>query len=333
MKGKVLFQCSAVLLSAGLAFGTAGANKIGPAFAEEVQTDLAGTGQLPESEAAPEQVVSFEGEIAVENEEVNLTNPINDEITESQTTVPQEALTEAATTVSEAPSTEMETTATVEPSTQTQTTASAESSTEMKTEASSEETTETASTDVSLDETETSSEALQKQELTDMALNLDQDLEMVPVEFVSYIDAQDVYSVVLTYSDGTTKKLDQSDERFTLTVNYQDDDTQEDMLCRTYHAVLTDNTTGKKFEDTQSITFGKRDPVEIKTTEMTSVIVKGTKWIMVQSVPTISGRYAMNSDKPIEAMYYAAEDEEVICAEDAFELQEDVTYRFLIKLK
>ena len=77
----------------------------------------------------------------------------------------------------------------------------------------------------------------------------------------------------------------------------------------------------------------KRDPVEIKTTEMTSVIVKGTKWIMVQSVPTISGRYAMNSDKPIEAMYYAAEDEAVICAEDAFELQENVTYRFLIKLK
>lgn len=333
MKRKVLFQCSAVLLSAGLALGTAGTNKIGPAFAEEVQTEPSETVQLPESEAAPEQEVPFEGEIAVENEEVNLTNPINDEITESQTTVPQEISTEAATTVSEAPSTEVETSIPTESSTETQTTASAESSTEMKTEVSSEETTETASTDASLDETETSSEELQKQELTDMVLNLDQDLEMVPVEFVSYIDVQDVYSAVLTYFDGTTEKLEKSDERFTLTVSYQDDDAQEDMLCRTYHAVLTDNATGKTFEDTQSITFGKKDPIEIKTTEMTSVIVKGTKWIMVQSVPTISGRYAMNSDKPIEAMYYAAEDGEVIWAEDAFELQEDVTYRFLIKLK
>ena len=301
MKRKVFFQCSAVLLSAGLAFGTAGANKIGPAFAEEVQTEPSETVQLPESEAAPE------------------------------TSTVQES--EAVTTAPTEPSTETQTTAPTESSTEGETTTSAEASTEMKTEVSSEETTESSTADASLDETETPSEELQKKELTDMALNLDQDLEMVPTEFVEYIDAQDVYLAVLTYSDGTTEKLDQSNERFTLTVSYQDDDAQEDMLCRTYHAILTDKVTGKKFEDTQSITFGKKDPVEIKTTEMTSVIVKGTKWIMVQSVPTISGRYAMNSDKPIEAMYYAAEDGEVICAEDAFELQEDVTYNFLIKLK
>ena len=87
------------------------------------------------------------------------------------------------------------------------------------------------------------------------------------------------------------------------------------------------------FEDTQYIDFGKREPVEIKTEEMTTVILEGRKkWIMVQSVPSVTGRYAMNSDKNIEEIYYAAEGGEVVCAEDILKLQRGISYQFLIKL-
>ena len=66
---------------------------------------------------------------------------------------------------------------------------------------------------------------------------------------------------------------------------------------------------------------------------MTTVIVKGSKWVMVQSTPSITGRYSMNSDKIIESMYYSCNDDDVICADDTFRLQQGVTYKFLIKLK
>ena len=55
---------------------------------------------------------------------------------------------------------------------------------------------------------------------------------------------------------------------------------------------------------------------------------------MVQSVPEVTGRYALNSDKTVACMYYMAKDGdgEVIRAEDAFRLQAGVTYWFLIQL-
>ena len=80
--------------------------------------------------------------------------------------------------------------------------------------------------------------------------------------------------------------------------------------------------------------MGKEEPVEIKTEEMTSVILEGKKkWIVVQSTPAVSGRYAMNSNKLIKNIYYISEEGEVVCAEDVFQLQEGVTYQFLIELK
>ena len=54
---------------------------------------------------------------------------------------------------------------------------------------------------------------------------------------------------------------------------------------------------------------------------------------MVQSSPEITGRYAMNRNKMIENIYYASDDGEIISAEDAFRLQQGMTYKFLIKLK
>ena len=127
--------------------------------------------------------------------------------------------------------------------------------------------------------------------------------------------------------------MDQEDERYELSVEYEDTRDADEMVRRTYHAVLKEDSTGKVFEDTQYIDFGKREPVEIKTEEMTTVILEGRKkWIMVRSVPSVTGRYAMNSDKSIEEIYYAADGGEVVCAEDILKLQQGISYQFLIKL-
>lgn len=180
--------------------------------------------------------------------------------------------------------------------------------------------------------TETESEP-EKLLLASVRLELDSDLETVPAAFSEYLKDVPVYSVTLVYSDGSEKLLDQKDERYELSVEYEDTSDADEMVRRTYHAVLKEYSTGNVFEDTQYIDFGKREPVEIKTEEMTTVILEGRKkWIMVQSVPSVTGRYAMNSDKSIEEIYYVADDGEVVRAEDILKLQQGISYQFLIKL-
>lgn len=180
--------------------------------------------------------------------------------------------------------------------------------------------------------TETESEP-EKLLLASVRLKLDSDLETVPAAFSEYLKDVPVYSVTLVYSDGSEKLLDQKDERYELSVEYEDTSDADEMVRRTYHAVLKEYSTGNVFEDTQYIDFGKREPVEIKTEEMTTVILEGRKkWIMVQSVPSVTGRYAMNSDKSIEEIYYVADDGEVVRAEDILKLQQGISYQFLIKL-
>ena len=180
--------------------------------------------------------------------------------------------------------------------------------------------------------TETESEP-EKLLLASVRLELDSDLETVPAAFSEYLKDVPVYSVTLVYSDGSEKLLEQEDERYELSVEYEDTSDADEMVRRTYHAVLKEYSTGNVFEDTQYIDFGTRDPVEIKTEEMTTVILEGRKkWIMVQSVPSVTGRYAMNSDKSIEEIYYVADDGEVVCAEDILKLQQGISYQFLIKL-
>ena len=181
-------------------------------------------------------------------------------------------------------------------------------------------------------ETETESEP-EKLLLASVRLELGSDLETVPAAFSEYLKDVPVYSVTLVYSDGSEKLLDQKDERYELSVEYEDTSDADEMVRRTYHAVLKEYSTGNVFEDTQYIDFGTRDPVEIKTEEMTTVILEGRKkWIMVQSVPSVTGRYAMNSDKSIEEIYYVADDGEVVRAEDILKLQQGISYQFLIKL-
>ena len=279
----------------------------------EIESETEGiTETESESESATE--VTTEAETETESEPV----------TEAET----EAITEAETEMESEPVTEVES----ETEVTTETESESESATEATTEIESEIETETEVTTETETETETESEQ-EELLLASVRLELDPELETVPVVFSEYLKDVPVYSVTLVYSDGSEKLLDQEDERYELSVEYEDTSDTDEMVRRTYHAVLKEYSTGNVFEDTQYIDFGKREPVEIKTEEMTTVILEGKKkWIMVQSVPSVTGRYAMNSDKSIEEIYYAADGGEVVCAEDILKLQQGISYQFLIKL-
>lgn len=171
--------------------------------------------------------------------------------------------------------------------------------------------------------------------LDSVRVDPDPELETVPAAFAGYLDGPELYSITLCYSDGSELPLGKEDERYTVSVDYTDEKDEAGAVTRTYHAAVTEHASGRTFEAAGSITFGVREPVEIRTEEMTTVALEGKrKWAMVQSVPAVTGRYALNSDQAVECMYYMAEDGdgEVVRAEDAFRLQAGVTYRFLIKL-
>ena len=171
--------------------------------------------------------------------------------------------------------------------------------------------------------------------LDSVRVDPDPELETVPAAFAGYLDGPELYSITLCYSDGSELPLDKADERYTVSVDYTDEKDEAGAVIRTYHAAVTERASGRIFEAAGSVTFGVREPVEIRTEEMTAVALEGKrKWAMVQSVPAVTGRYALNSDQAVECMYYMAEDGdgEVVRAEDAFRLQAGVTYRFLIKL-
>lgn len=256
------------------------------------------------------------------------------EVEETSISSIEESVT-AAETTTDIPSEES---SSIEESTETteENTSSNEETVETSTEKTSEEITESESEDETESESESETESSSEEgtlELVSVKLELDQNLDTVPIAFLDYLDNSDVYSLMLTYSNGSERLLNKEDERYTVSMKYEDINDTEGILYRTYHITVKENSTGKIFEDSQSVEFGRKDPVDIKTEEMTTVIVKGNKWVMVQSTPSVTGRYSMNSDKIIESMYYAAGDDNVVCAGETFRLQQGVTYQFLIKLK
>lgn len=183
-------------------------------------------------------------------------------------------------------------------------------------------------------EEETENKAATEVALTSVILKPDSELETVPVAFLEYLSDLDVCSVTLVYADGSEKMLDKEDGRYECSAEHADEEDAEGTVRRTYHVVVKELATGAVFEDTESIEIGRKDPVEIKTEDMTTVMLEGRKkWMMVQSVPDVSGRYAMNCDKGIEKIYYVSDDGDLTCAEDSFQLQAGEKYTFLIKLQ
>ena len=155
-----------------------------------------------------------------------------------------------------------------------------------------------------------------KAALSSVKLNLDQDLEKVPAVFSDYVDKLSAYS------------------NYSLTVSYEDSKDEEQNIHKICHAVVKEVSTGKEFEDTQEIILGRAAPDEISTEAMTTLILQGKKkWLIVQSTPSVSGSYALNSDRTINNIWYKSENGEIICTEDILKLQKDTTYQFLITLK
>lgn len=183
-------------------------------------------------------------------------------------------------------------------------------------------------------EEETENKAATEVALTSVILKPDSELETVPVAFLEYLSDLDVCSVTLVYADGSEKMLDKEDGRYECSAEHADEEDAEGTVRRTYHVVVKELATGAVFENTESVEIGRKDPVEIKTEDMTTVMLEGRKkWMMVQSVPDVSGRYAMNCDKGIEKIYYVSDDGDLTCAEDSFQLQAGEKYTFLIKLQ
>ena len=183
-------------------------------------------------------------------------------------------------------------------------------------------------------EEETENKAATEVALTSVILKPDSELETVPIAFLEYLSDLDVCSVTLVYADGSEKMLDKEDGRYECSAEHADEEDAEGTVRRTYHVVVKELATGAVFEDTESVEIGRKDPVEIKTEDMTTVMLEGRKkWMMVQSVPDVSGRYAMNCDKGIEKIYYVSDDGDLTCAEDSFQLQAGEKYTFLIKLQ
>ena len=260
----------------------------------------------------------------------NLTYTLKNEAVQPDET---EDMTEPESEVTSEPETESETASETETEKESETASEPETESETASEPETEKESETASEPET--ESETASEPeTQEATLVSVRLNLDQDLKNVPTVFSEYLDNLDTYTVTLVYSDGSESILDKADKRYTLSVHYEDVKEEEGTIQRIYYAAVEEHSTGKQFEDTQYTELGKEEPVEIKTEEMTSVILEGKKkWIVVQSTPAVTGRYAMNSDKLIKNIYYISEEGEAVHAEDAFQLQEGVTYQFLIELK
>ena len=303
--------------------------KVVAAQRQETETGVSWE-EVPGAVVEPEPETETEGILEAETE----TEPVTEIESETEGITETESESESATEVTTEAETETESEPVTEVESETEVTTETESESEIETEAITETESETETEVTTETETETETESEQEELLlASVRLELDPELETVPAVFSEYLKDVPVYSVTLVYSDGSEKLLDQEDERYELSVEYEDTSDTDEMVRRTYHAVLKEYSTGNVFEDTQYIDFGKREPVEIKTEEMTTVILEGKKkWIMVQSVPSVTGRYAMNSDKSIEEIYYAADGGEVVCAEDILKLQQGISYQFLIKL-
>ena len=338
MKRKTIIQLTAALAVVGLVMIGVDRNTSKVAFAAfegvEGSSEFIGTAEYAEEQAAAPVVLETENVISLEEMEAPL---------EEKTTVPgTENIPEESTEQTEtAQTTKTVMPETVETSAETipETFSEAESSSASveETETSS---TETSSTESALESSEQTTESQseteeERQMLTRVKLNIDQDLETVPVAFLPYLDELNVdgYSLTLVYSDNTEKLLDKADTRYTWSIEHEDETKEEGIITRTYRVRVTELSTGNTYEATQSVDFGREEPVSIKTEEMTTVIVEGNKWVMVQSTPSITGIYSMNSSKLIDCMYYASDNEAVVCAGDTFKLEEGVTYQFLIKLK
>lgn len=328
MKNRLVFRIGTFFLSASFMMGVIHTAADQNVLAEEASGEELIT-IVPEETEAPQTAETS-------SEEAGSTVPEETEVTETPETAEQQTTEKASETAETETDQEIVIVPDVRETEGTEPTEVPETETQ-ETEGSGE------GSDIIVIDPETESETASEPEsesvtetertLTSVSLKVDQDLESVPVTFLEQLNELEVYSVILVYSDGSTSLPDKAEETYDVSVDYEDVSNADGSVHRTYHAVVKELENGKEFEDSSSIDIGIKAPAEIKTEEMTTVILEGKKkWVVVRSTPEITGRYAMNSDRLIKKMYYASEGGEAVCAEKAFELQEGITYQLLISL-
>ena len=254
MKRKTIIQLTAALVAVGLVMIGVDKNTSKVAFAAfegvEGSSEFIDTAEYAEEQAAAPVVLETENVISSEEMEA----PLEEKVTVSGTeNIPEES-TEQTETVQTTETVMSETVVpeTVETSAETM----PETFSEAESSSASEEETEPSSTESALESAEQTTESQseteeERQMLTMVKLNIDQDLETVPVAFLPYLDELnvDVYSLTLVYSDGSERLLSKEDTSYEVSLDYQDVNDAEGTLCRTYHVVVKEVSTGALYEE------------------------------------------------------------------------------------
>lgn len=171
----------------------------------------------------------------------------------------------------------------------------------------------------------------------------DEGLEMVPVPMLPYLEDVNAVKVCFHYSDGTKQIVTGETDSYgnSCHLTYEDIVGEDGSVSRTYQlqAVPALASDGTVMEQSETIVFGKAEEegiTDLPTEEKTKVRFHEKKnWLLVQSVPQVTGNYSLQSfGRGFKELYYLADGEkEAAKAEDVFELQQGVMYTFLLILE
>ena len=167
-------------------------------------------------------------------------------------------------------------------------------------------------------------------------------LELLPAAMLPYLDLEETAKVLLQYSDGSQQLLTGESDTYgnTVLLTYEDASQEDGSVIRTYCLKVAPALAQDEGleEQTQTVVFQKQvgeNIDDIKAQEKTKVGFSREKnWLLVQSVPQVTGKYSLESfGRELEDLYYLADgQEEAVKVDGAFELTEGVTYTFLLKL-
>ena len=167
-------------------------------------------------------------------------------------------------------------------------------------------------------------------------------LEFLPAAMLPYLDLEETAKVLLQYSDGSQQLLTGESDTYgnTVLLTYEDASQEDGSVSRTYCLKVAPALAQDEGleEQTQTVVFQKQvgeNIDDIKAQEKTKVGFSREKnWLLVQSVPQVTGKYSLESfGRELEDLYYLADgQEEAVKVDGAFELTEGVTYTFLLKL-
>lgn len=191
--------------------------------------------------------------------------------------------------------------------------------------------------------TETGTDTEMSVSLESVELVLDDGLEMIPAALVPYLEDGEGAKALLRYSDGSEQILSGESDFYGNSIGLTYEDTVEDdgSVSRTYtlEVVPVQSEDCPVKTESETVVFHQQAGEtidDIKAQEKTKVRFSGKKsWLLVQSVPQVTGNYSLQSfGRDFKELYYLADGEkEAAKAEDVFELQQGVMYTFLLILE